>query len=31
MNENLAIAARSDDATKAQKIQKWLEHEKLWD
>jgi hypothetical protein len=27
----MAIAARSDDASKARKLQKWLENEGLWD
>ena len=27
----MAVAARSDDASKAKKLQKWLESEGLWD
>jgi len=31
MQAVLKMAARSDDSTKAKKLQKWLENEKLWD
>jgi len=31
VREELAIAARSDDAAKAKKLQQWLESEGLWD
>jgi len=31
MKQTLAVAARSNDASKAKSIQRWLEHEKLWD
>lgn len=31
MREHLAMVARSDDAKKAKKLQKWLENENLWD
>lgn len=31
MREHLAMAARSNDAATASKIQKWLENENLWD
>ncbi|MBE5318739.1 hypothetical protein IM793_06215 [Pedobacter sp. MR2016-19] len=31
MLAELRMAARSDDPTKAKKLQKWLENENLWD
>lgn len=30
VRDEMALAARSDDATKAKRIQKWLEKEGLW-
>jgi len=31
VKDEIAMAARSDDATKAKRIQKWLQEEGLWD
>ncbi len=31
IHDEYAVAARSDDAAKAEKLQKWLDREGLWD